>query len=123
MFSADNLDFFEDLLRYKPVYERLFQLAESKLLAAAGKGYELKHHKITSGRSSRDWNVDADVLEAHYGDAIYGAPPLLSPAQAEKQLGKSDVLAGFITKTEGGLKLAPKSSIMDEVSITASEFD
>lgn len=116
------LEFYDRLLKMKPVFERLFSIAESKLLQAAESGYDIPSHKVTKGRCSRDWNVAEDILYATFGDLIMGDAPLLSVAQAEKKIGKSEVKQ-FIRTNEGSNKLAPRSSILNEVSINASEFN
>ena len=115
------LGFYDRLLKMKPVFDRLFAIAESKLLQAAESGYDIPSHKVTKGRGSRVWNADRAALEMAFGDAILGERELLSPAAAEKKLGKADV-ANYIRKVEGGVQLAPRSSILDEVSINCNEF-
>lgn len=119
---TELLEFYDRLLKMKPVFERLFAIAESKLLQAAESGYEIPSHKITKGRCSREWNADIATLFATFGDDIFGDKPLLTPAAAEKKIGKAEVKR-FIRTVEGNNRLAPRSSILNEVSLNCSEFN
>lgn len=71
-------------------------------------------YKLVAGRSVRQWGDEqtaASVLEVLLGDDGAYTRKLLSPAQAEKTLGKKDSvhLAGLITKTAGSPTLVPSS--------------
>lgn len=71
-------------------------------------------YKLVAGRSVRQWGDEqtaASVLEVLLGDDGAYTRKLLSPAQAEKALGKKDSvhLAGLITKTAGSPTLVPSS--------------
>ena len=120
-----QLEVCEQLLRMKPVYDRLCEIASSQLLQAAESGeYSLQYHKVTRGKRSRVWAADADALTAAFGEAVYTSPKpeLLSVAAAEAKLGKSEIQPYF-KWVEGGNKLAPMSSILSEVTMNCSEFD
>lgn len=125
MHDNTRLEFFERILHMRPVFDRLCQVAESKLLQAAESGYQLQHHKVTKGKRARSWTIDAATLVALFGDEILEAAterPVLSPYQAEQKLGKSE-LKDYIRSVEGTNKIAPIASILGEVSINASEFN
>lgn len=122
---ADKLEFYERLLRMKPVFDRLCAVAESKLLQAAEAGYQMQHHKVTKGKRARNWTADRDTLVAIFGDDILEPATeraVLSPYQAEQKVGKGDV-KDYIRSVEGANKIAPIASILAEVSINASEFN
>lgn len=86
-------------------------------------------YKLVAGRSVRQWGDEqaaASVLEVLLGDDGAYTRKLLSPAQAEKALGKKDSvhLAGLITKTAGSPTLVPSSDPRPAFSnISVDDFD
>lgn len=84
-------------------------------------------YKLVAGRSLRQWgdeSVAAKALEAEVGDDAY-SKKLLSPAQAEKLLGKKrkDVLEPLIIKPEGKPTLAPESDKRPAVNVSVDDFE
>jgi hypothetical protein len=75
-------------------------------------GGEFPGWKLVEGRSIRKWSDEAQAetaLVGAVGDAAW-EKSLLSPAKAEKLLGKKKtILKGLITKPEGKPTLAPES--------------
>ena len=83
--------------------------------------------KLVAGRSLRQWiNEDAaaEVLQVELEDKAF-TKKLISPAQAEKALGKkrADVLTDLICKPEGKPTLAPESDPRPAMNITQNDFD
>lgn len=91
----------------------------------SGQGFD--GFKLVAGRSLRQWgdeNTAASVLEKEVGEQAYNKK-LLTPAQAEKLLGKKrkDVLEPLIVKPEGKPTLAPESDKRPAVNVSLSDFD
>lgn len=83
--------------------------------------------KLVAGRSVRFWGDEDKAgaeLESFLGEEAYSRK-LISPAKAEKALGKSKVkeLKSFIVKSEGKPTLVPESDKRPAVNVTASDFD
>ena len=83
--------------------------------------------KLVAGRSVRQWSSEdsaAEALKSELGDDAY-TRKLLSPAQAEKVLGKAKAkaVADLIIKSEGKPTLVPESDKRPAVNITANDFD
>lgn len=83
--------------------------------------------KLVAGRSLRQWiNEDtaAEILQTELDEKAF-TKKLISPAQAEKALGKkrADVLADLICKPEGKPTLAPESDPRPAMNITQNDFD
>lgn len=116
------LDFYEYILAYKPIFDRLCEIAEAKIMQAIEMGKGSARFKIVRGKRSRAWKADVEALELQFGDKIWGEPALLSPAQAEKIFDKKEV-AEYVITHEGRNRLVPLSDINEEVSVNASEFD
>ena len=90
----------------------------------SGKGFT--GYKLVAGRSLRQWGNDevAEVaLFAILGDDAF-TRKLVSPAQAEKALGKqkAKMIESLIVKPEGKPTLAPMSDSRPAVNITADDF-
>lgn len=99
------------------------KLATERL--ASGEGFP--GFKLVAGRSVRQWGDEdkaaADLVE-RLGDEAY-TRKLLSPAQAEKALGKAKAkdIAELIVKGEGKPTLVPESDKRPAVNVTADDFD
>jgi hypothetical protein len=72
------------------------------------------NYKLVEGRSNRAWAGDAEAIKAHVRangidpEILYGEPEMISPAQAEKALGRrKDVLKPLIKKPPGKATLVP----------------
>lgn len=92
-----------------------------------GDGGTFEGYKLVEGRSLRAWEDEdhaAQVLELTLGQDAY-AKKLLSPAQAEKALGKelSKGIQDFIVKPTGKPTLAPESDKRPSIQITVADFD
>ena len=83
--------------------------------------------KLVAGRSLRQWineGMAAEVLQVELEDKAF-TKKLISPAQAEKALGKkrADVLTDLICKPEGKPTLAPESDPRPAMNITQNDFE
>ena len=83
--------------------------------------------KLVEGRSLRKWadeNEAAETLEGLLGDDAY-TKSLLSPAQAEKALGKAqkDTIAELINKPCGKPTLVPDSDKRPAINTGKNDFD
>jgi hypothetical protein len=100
------------------------QLAVTRI--AAGDGFP--GYKLVAGRSIRQWS-SATAAETKLAelldDKAYQPRKVISPAQAEKALGKkrANEIGGLIVKPEGKPTLAPESDKRPPVQISAKDFD
>jgi hypothetical protein len=91
------------------------------------KGEAFEGFKLVAGRSLRKWADEKDAesnLTSLLGDDAYERK-LLTPAKAEKALGKAKAkkIQGLIIKPEGKPTLAPESDKRKSVSISVDDFD
>lgn len=95
---------------------------EAHVFARLSEGKDFPGFKLVEGRSNRTWADEAEAakkLKPFLGkEALWSAPKLLTPAQAEKALNKplkpvtpqlEKALARLIVKPEGKPVLAPES--------------
>lgn len=104
-----------------------FDAVETYVTDKLNNGESFGGYKLVAGRSLRQWGDEqeaAKALEAEVGDEAY-SKKLLSPAQAEKLLGKKrkDLLEPLIVKPEGKPTLAPESDKRPAVSISVNDFE
>lgn len=104
-----------------------FDAVETYVTDKLNNGELFEGYKLVAGRSLRQWGDEqeaAKVLEAEVGDDAY-SKKLLSPAQAEKLLGKKrkDLLEPLIVKPEGKPTLAPESDKRPAVNISVNDFE
>lgn len=90
-----------------------------------GKGFD--GFKLVEGRSLRQWGNEEDAaatLEAVIGDDAY-TRKLLSPAQAEKTLGKTlaKEIQDLIVRPSGKPTLVPESDKRPSLQISVADFD
>lgn len=90
-------------------------------------GDDFKGYKLVAGRSLRTWSDEAEaseMLELVLGDDAY-TKKLLSPAQAEKALGKelAKSIQDMISKPDGKPTLAPESDKRPSLQISVDDFD
>jgi hypothetical protein len=91
-------------------------------------GNAFNGYKLVEGRSNRAWRDEDATAKALIGvidmDKLY-ISKLISPAQAEKELGKSraDLLENLITKPVGAPTLVPESDKRPAVTVSAKDFD
>ena len=91
-------------------------------------GNAFNGYKLVEGRSNRAWRDEDATAKALIGvidmDKLY-ISKLISPAQAEKELGKSraEMLEDLITKPVGAPTLVPESDKRPSVNVSAKDFD
>ena len=91
-------------------------------------GNAFNGYKLVEGRSNRAWRDEDATAKALIGvidmDKLY-ISKLISPAQAEKELGKSraEMLEDLITKPVGAPTLVPESDKRPSVTVSAKDFD
>ena len=91
-------------------------------------GNAFNGYKLVEGRSNRAWRDEDATAKALIGvidmDKLY-ISKLISPAQAEKELGKSraELLEDLITKPVGAPTLVPESDKRPSVTVSAKDFD
>jgi hypothetical protein len=88
-------------------------------------GRAVGDYKIVEGRSTRTWANEAaaiEYLDHMLGEDAYEPRKLISPAQAEKRLGKkNEVLQTLVTKPKGAPKLAPGSDPRPAIQIDVTQ--
>lgn len=99
---------------------------ESHVSERLSSGKTFDGFKLVEGRSLRQWSNEqeaADLLELELGEEAY-TKSLLSPAQAEKLLGKTNkgIIADLIIKPAGKPTLAPESDKRPAINID-NDFD
>lgn len=91
-------------------------------------GQSFTGFKLVEGRSTRQWNDDgqaAEVLSMALDDDQIYIKKLISPAQAEKALGKSNasMLQDLIVKAAGKPTLAPENDKRPALNISLDDFN
>lgn len=114
-------------LEAKKIITGWLDAVENLIVERLNAGEDFEGFKLVAGRSLRQWgdeNEAAKLLESEVGDKAY-SKKLLSPAQAEKLLGKKkqNVLEPLIVKPEGKPTLAPASDKRPAVNVSLSDFD
>lgn len=90
-------------------------------------GDDFPGYKLVEGRSNRQWadEVEAEIeIRSKLGEDAYERK-LLTPAKAEKALGKTKAkeIQGLITKPEGKPVLAHESDNRKPIGVTPDDFD
>jgi CRISPR/Cas system-associated exonuclease Cas4 (RecB family) len=103
------------------------EAVEAHIVNTLKDGKPFPGYKLVAGRSLRQWGDESkaeQVLVDELGDKAHERK-LLSPAKAEKMLGKkkADVLEGLIVKPEGKPTLAPESDKRPAVTASADDFE
>jgi len=114
--KADTLtdDQMRKVLDAKPLVEAWLSAVETLVKDRLTRGETFPGYKMVEGKSNRKWADDSLAAESLIYligvDAAY-TQKLISPAQAEKVLGKKRAgeIAGLITKPIGAPTLAPES--------------
>lgn len=114
------------LLDLAPLIDSWLAAVQNHALSLAMRGEKVVDYKLVRKKSNRKWIDEANVcatLEAKYGDMVYNAPKLKSPAQMEKALGKAgkEEVAALTTKPLGGLVLVPYTDPREEVTPNPAE--
>jgi len=93
---------------------------------SAGQGFN--GYKLVAGRANRAWRDEAATAAALrdvLGEETLYTRKIISPAQAEKELGKSraELLDDLVTKPEGAPTLVPESDKRPPVNVSKNDFD
>lgn len=94
---------------------------EARALSEALAGQPPPGFKVVEGRTQRRWKDERDAeaaLERELGDDAF-TRKLISPAQAEKLVGKRSELMNLVEKPPGNPTLAPASDKRPEMASTA----
>lgn len=127
--KADTLT--DNQLRFaldnKKLIEGWLSAVEAVALGKIERGEGFDGYKMVEGRSLRQWIEGSNAqtaLEGLFGDDAY-TRKLISPAQAEKKLGKakSGEIADLIVKPKGKPTLAPSSDKRPEINANIDDFD
>jgi len=100
---------------------------ESLVTERLNNGEQFEGFKLVAGRSLRQWFKESATeifLVGELGDQAYNKK-ILSPAQAEKALGKSKkaLLDKYIVKPNGKPTLAPESDKRPSITISTDDFE
>ena len=82
-------------------------------------------YKLVEGRKRREWTFESDaefVLKHHLGEQAY-EKTLLSPAKAEKALGKGVDISDLIRQLPGAPTLVPASDKREPIPSADGDFD
>ena len=114
-------------LEAKSLIEAWLSSVEQLVTQRIAGGKEFPGFKIVEGRSVRQWKDDEEIpttLERIFGNSAY-TRKLISPAQAEKMLGKANKAAveRFIVKPRGKPTLTSESDPRPSITASASDFD
>ena len=114
-------------LEAKPVIEGWLTAVEAVIKDRLEAGEGFPGFKLVAGRSLRQWENEAlaeVTLEGLLGDEAYSTK-LLSPAQAEKKLGKTrkGEIEDLIIKPQGKPTLAPESDKRPAINVTTDDFE
>lgn len=110
----------------KALIEGWLSAVQDHVKARLEDGETFPGYKLVEGRANRRWNGDVtSELTAIMGDAAFAPRTLLSPAQAEKALGKKRAgeIADLIVKPRGAPTLAPESDKRPALGLSESDFD
>lgn len=114
-------------LEAKPLIEGWLKAIETVVRERLEGGETFPGFKLVEGRSNRRW-IDSAAAEAALGgllgDQAY-TKALLSPAQAEKALGKARAseISDLIIKPAGAPTLAPETDPRPSVTVCPEDFD
>jgi hypothetical protein len=105
-----------------------FDAVETLVTDRLSTGQGFNGYKLVAGRANRAWRDEeatAQVLLTVLGEAMLYTRKIISPAQAEKELGKSraELLDDLVTKPEGAPTLVPESDKRPPVNVSKNDFD
>ena len=114
-------------LKSRPVIEAWLSALDTHVKLRLSEGVEFPGWKLVEGRSNRVWVNENDAvgrLEWMIGDKAY-TRKLISPAQAEKAVGKEHKasLEHLIFKPPGKPTLAPSSDPRPSITGSVDDFD
>lgn len=112
------------VLNHKRLVISWLDAVESHVKEQLESGIPIPGFKLVAGRANRQWadDVDGKLIEL-FGDDAY-TKKLISPAQAEKVLGRKRMveIADLITKPEGSPTIAGADDPRPAINITADDF-
>ena len=118
------------ILHHKKMIENWLSAVEKHVIGRVSDGETFSGWKLVSGRSIRKWadeDAAAKKLKRLIGATKAYQKKLLSPAQAEKALGKEakNKIQKFIVKPEGKPVLVPADDKRPalQLGISANDFD
>ena len=116
-----------DVLDAKPLIVKFLEAVESHAKEKLESGQSFPGYKLVAGRSVRQWGDEYEAerkLIDMLGDDAHERK-LLTPAKAEKALGKNKAadLQKLIVKPEGKPTLAPESDKRPSIITTVDDFD
>ena len=114
-------------LAARPVIEAWLNAVEALVKQRLSTGGTFPGWKLVEGRANRAWINEEEAikeLEWMLGDKAY-TRKIISPAQAEKALGKAHKgsIESFVFKPQGKAALAPESDPRPSIAADASDFD
>lgn len=117
----------KDVLDNKKLILGWLDAVESYVSDKLHNGESFEGYKLVEGRSLRQWADDQQAeatLSSLLGESAY-TKKMISPAQAEKALGKADAkkLQDLIVKPAGKPTIAPADDKRPALTITANDFD
>ena len=123
--SQETVDRWLQLMEIRPVLTKLLKELPGRLLNEIKRGGDIPGYKAVQSLGDRTWTNEPMVAEQLAAAEVepYEAPRMLSPAKAEKLLGKEAfaALAPLITRPSKGVTLAPEKDKRPAVSFTAIE--
>jgi hypothetical protein len=138
MTSFDNLDTskpeqltdeqLKTALDNKKLIVSWFDAIETLVTDRLSTGQGFNGYKLVAGRANRAWRDEvatAAALRDVLGEDTLYTRKIISPAQAEKELGKSraELLDDLVTKPEGAPTLVPESDKRPPVNVSKNDFD
>lgn len=115
------------VLDAKPLISKFLEAVEGHARERLESGQNFPGYKLVSGRSVRQWADEKDAEQTLFELLGEGAHErkLLTPAKAEKALGKKQAaqLSELIVKPEGKPAIAPASDKRPPINTTADDFD
>lgn len=114
-------------LRARPVIEAWLNAVDTIVKQRLAAGDTFPGWKLVEGRANRAWIDDASAaneLERMLGDGAF-TRKLISPAQAEKALGKErkKAVEALVFKPQGKASLAPASDPRPSIAASVDDFD
>jgi hypothetical protein len=105
-----------------------FDAVETLVTDRLSTGQGFNGYKLVAGRANRAWRDEAATAAALrdvLGEETLYTRKIISPAQAEKELGKSraELLDDLVTKPEGAPTLVPESDKRPPVNVSKNDFD
>lgn len=112
----------------KPLIESWLSAIEKLVKTQLDDGNAFNGYKLVAGRSSRRW-VNEEEAEAELiallDEKAFAPKKIISPAQAEKVLGKKRAgeISELIVKSSGAPTLAPETDKRPAINVSAEDFN